>query len=365
MRSSSKTKQKFFDEYFERTTLSQRRRNIRKIVFLVTSTGGTFGYINFVEVCHSTKRDKLYDELSESETYLLTSLLNLVDSYQSPFVNNNPCGIPKAHFGSDVHLSLIASFLCFTSLLTFIGRVHRRASIKFWSDLVTKKKSSFVQIYTNRLNGEVLFVSAPERLVVSSCLENGMDVHQTKIWLNQFIRDSERYLQPWWKEFPKDILWALACSSPILLAMYSSAKESKADHEPKMIATLTLLLSMEEVVLVFEERIHVLEKVFKTSNIKSILTRDNIHLITTYIFDDLGCYASQSFLDRLSRTINQKPSSRYRIENEDDTYQDFYRSHVLYKLLGRLDLITWDLSRSSVGFNQNCISPNILTVLQR
>jgi len=365
-RSDKQNKQTLFDEYFEKATLSQRKRSIRKKVFLIISTGGTFGYVHFVNLSHSARREELFDELSESESFLLKSLLNLFDSYRSPFVYNNPAGIPRADFLGNIHLTLLASVFCFTSFLTFLGRTHRRASIKFWSDLVSNKKKSIVQLYTNRLNGEVLFVGAPEKTIVSGCLERGMELNQTRNWLWQFVRDSERYLTPWWKEISSDILWSIGCSSLIFLALYQSSRETRADHEPKMIATLTLLLTMDEFRELVSERLINLQQALKTNDITSILSRDNIHLITSYLLDDLNCYASQSFLDKLSQTINYRSSmsSKYYLKQEDKMFEDYYRSHIIYKLLGRLDLITWNINRSSVGFNSSYIIPNILTILQ-
>lgn len=124
-RSDKQNKQALFDEYFERATLSQRKRNLRKKVFLITLTGGTFGYVHFVNLSHSAKREDLFNELSESESFLLKSLFNLFDSYRSPFVYNNPAGIPRADFLGNIHLTLLASVFCFTSFLTFLGRTHR------------------------------------------------------------------------------------------------------------------------------------------------------------------------------------------------------------------------------------------------
>ena len=133
-----------------------------------------------------------------------------------------------------------------------------------------------------------------------------------------------------------------------------------------MIATLTLLLSMHEFQELVSERLTNLQQALKTTDIKSILSRDNVHLITGYLLNDLNCYASQSFLDKLSQTINYRSSisSKYYLKKEDKTFEDYYRSHVIYKLLGRLDLITWNIHRNSVGFNSSNIVTNILTVLQ-
>jgi len=133
-----------------------------------------------------------------------------------------------------------------------------------------------------------------------------------------------------------------------------------------MIATLTLLLTMDEFRELVSERLINLQQALKTNDITSILSRDNIHLITSYLLDDLNCYASQSFLDKLSQTINYRSSmsSKYYLKQEDKMFEDYYRSHIIYKLLGRLDLITWNINRSSVGFNSSYIVPNILTILQ-
>ena len=128
-RSDKQNKQALFDEYFERATLSQRKRNLRKKVFLITLTGGTFGYVHFVNLSHSAKREDLFNELSESESFLLKSLFNLFDSYRSPFVYNNPAGIPRADFLGNIHLTLLASVFCFTSFLTFLGRTHRLVNL--------------------------------------------------------------------------------------------------------------------------------------------------------------------------------------------------------------------------------------------
>ena len=90
----------------------------------------------------------------------------------------------------------------------------------------TFKYNRIVKLYTNRLNGEVLFVSAPERQIVSGCLESGMEINQTRNWLAQFIRDSDRFLTPWWKEILSDVFWSIGCSSLIFLALYQSSKGS-------------------------------------------------------------------------------------------------------------------------------------------
>jgi hypothetical protein len=153
-RSDKQNKQALFDEYFERATLSQRKRNLRKKVFLITLTGGTFGYVHFVNLSHSAKREDLFNELSESESFLLKSLFNLFDSYRSPFVYNNPAGIPRADFLGNIHLTLLARASYSSRIFDFSDRKpdERR---KIWLGRTNGRTKTETE---NSLVGRELFV---------------------------------------------------------------------------------------------------------------------------------------------------------------------------------------------------------------